>query len=139
MDCPNVFTLTKKETLLVKKLLQSLGIWNSRITAYNPQGDPQPGRFNCTLLDMLGTFTAEKKQHWSKPISAVVHAYNSIAMPWGYSPYMLMFGREASLPVDLAFSTSLDQTSVTSHRGYVVRLRQNLKMAYKKAWASSNA
>lgn len=33
----------------------------------------------------------------------------------GFSPYLLMFGREAQLPVNLAFGIFLDQTSITSH------------------------
>lgn len=50
--------------------------------------------------------------------------------------YMLMFGREAWLSVDLAFSTSLDQTSVISHRGYVDCLWQ--KIVYENAQAASD-
>lgn len=50
-----------------------------------------------------------------------------------------MFGREAQLPADLAFGTSLDHTSVPSHRGYVDFLRRRLKTAYEKVQAASDA
>lgn len=62
----------------------------------------------------------EYKQ-WSRYISADMHAYkNTENHATGYSMYMLMFGREAQLPVDLGFGTSLVQTFVASHRGYVI-------------------
>ena len=127
------------ESTLIRRLLDLLGIKKSRTTPYHPQGDPQPERFNRTLLNMLGTLASEQKQQWSKHITAMVHAYNStVSDATGYSPYRLMFGREARLPVDLAFGTSLDHTSETSHRGYVDRLRRSLKAAYEKAQATSD-
>lgn len=127
------------ESTLIQKLFDLLGIWKSRITPYHPQGEPQPERFNLTLLNMLGTLTSEQKPHWSRHITALVHQYNSTKCDaTGYSPYRLMFGREARLPVDLAFGISLDHTSATSHRGYVDRLRKSLKTAYDKAQVTSD-
>lgn len=50
-----------------------------------------------------------------------------------------MFGREACLPVDLAFGTSLNHTSQAPYRGYVDRLQISLKTACEKAKEASNA
>ncbi|XP_039220206.1 uncharacterized protein LOC120317584 [Crotalus tigris] len=86
------------------------------------------------FLNMLGMLTAEQKQLWTQHISTAVHACNSMKNDaTGYSPYQLMFGREARLPVDITFGISMDETSIRLHRNYVDRLRRNLKMAYEKA------
>uniref|UniRef100_A0A8C5PTZ3 Integrase catalytic domain-containing protein n=1 Tax=Leptobrachium leishanense TaxID=445787 RepID=A0A8C5PTZ3_9ANUR len=126
------------ESRLVGQLLELLGIQKTRTTPYHPQGDAQPERFNRTLLNMLGTLSNVEKQSWSRHIATLVHAYNSTESDaTGYSPYRLMFGREARLPVDLAFGLSLDQTSVASHRNYVDRLRKNLASAFEQARLTS--
>ncbi|KAI5094535.1 hypothetical protein C0J45_16259, partial [Silurus meridionalis] len=122
------------ESRLIRELLQLMGIRKSRTTPYHPQGDPQPERFNRTLLSMLGTLGHEKKRTWSQQVSYLVHANNSTKCDsTGYSPYYLMFGREARLPVDLCFGTSPDGIETTCHSRYVAKLKENLKQAYKLA------
>ena len=122
------------ESRLIKELLGMLGIKKSRTSPYHPQGDPQPERFNRTLLSMLGTLNPAQKQKWSQQVSLLVHAYNcSRNDSTGYSPYFLMFGREARLPVDVAFGTSPDGEDETSHLQYVDKMRAELKNAYQLA------
>ena len=127
------------ESKVIHELSRLLGIEKSRTTPYHPQGDPQPERFNRTLLDMLGTLEDEKKANWSKFVSSLVHAYNcSKNDSTGFSPYFLMFGREARLPVDLKFGTSPDNFTGSDHVKYVSGLRDQLTRAYKLASAASD-
>ena len=122
------------ESNLIQDLLRMLGIRKSRTTPYHPQGDPQPERFNRTLLSMLGTLDPNQKQRWSQNISHLVHAYNCTRNEaTGYSPYLLMFGREARLPVDICFGVSDESGSRVTYQQYVTKLRTDLHRAYQLA------
>lgn len=122
------------ESRLVHEVLSTLGVEKSRTTPYHPQGDPQPERFNRTLLDMLGTLESDKKKKWSQYIPHLVHAYNCTPNDaTGFSPYFLMFGREARLPVDICFGTSSDDTQEKTYLKYVADMRKELKAAYELA------
>ncbi|KAA0724940.1 Retrovirus-related Pol polyprotein from transposon 412 [Triplophysa tibetana] len=122
------------ESGLIKELLKMLGIRKSRTTPYHPQGDPQPERFNRTLLSMLGTLNLAEKSRWSEHINRLVHAYNCTRNEsTGYSPYYLLFGREARLPVDVCFGTSSGGKGVSNHRQYVERMKLDLQRAYQLA------
>lgn len=111
------------ESRLMKELLSMLGIRKSRTTPYHPQGDPQPEQFNCTLLSMLGTLDPAQKQKWSQHVALMVHDYNCTCHDaTGYSPYYLMFGREACLPVDICFGTSMEQQGDCHQQQYVENL-----------------
>ena len=65
------------EGKVIKELAKLLDIKKSRTTPDHPQGDPQPERFNRTLLNMLGTLKEEEKADWSQHVASLVHAYNS--------------------------------------------------------------
>ncbi|XP_054862316.1 uncharacterized protein LOC129347852 [Amphiprion ocellaris] len=127
------------ESKLIQDLLKMLGIRKSRTTPYHPQGDPQPERFNRTLLAMLGTLDPKQKQKWSQKISQLVHAYNcSQNEATGFSPYLLMFGREARLPVDICFRMSDDCQKTKSYNQYVAQLKKDLQRAYTLATEMSD-
>nr|XP_013767485.1 PREDICTED: uncharacterized protein LOC102206490 [Pundamilia nyererei] len=122
------------ESRLIKELLSMLGIRKSRTSPYHPQGDAQPERFNRTLLSMLGTLEHVQKQNWSQHISQLVHAYNcSKNESTGYSPYYLMFGRNARLPIDICFGAVLEDDAEMTHLQYVDKVRKELKQAYHLA------
>ncbi|KAL3992153.1 cell division cycle protein 37 [Sarotherodon galilaeus] len=108
-----------------------------RTTPYHPRSNPVE-RFNRTLLDMLGTLTAQQKSHWKDFVKPLVHAYNCTRNDvTGFSPYELMFGRQPRLPVDLAFGLPLAKEGSTSHTQYVERLKSHLEESYKLAIENS--
>lgn len=53
-------------------------------------------------------------------MSRLVHAYNCTKnYATGFSPYFLMFGREARLPTDLCFGISSDGENEVKYHQYV--------------------
>ena len=78
---------------LFTRLHQLTGIESSRTTPYHPEGDGQPERMNRTLINMLKCLEASEKKEWSKHLSKLAFAYNSMVnKSTGYSPFYLMYG-----------------------------------------------
>ena len=70
-------------------------------TPYHPQGDGLVERANRTILDMLAT-VVKNHENWESHLRATCMAYNtSVQSTTGQSPFFLMFGRRARIPIDL--------------------------------------
>ena len=118
---------------VVKELCQLVGIQKSRTTSYHPQGNGACEKFNQTLLGLLGTLTTEQKSRWKDKLSFVVHAYNCMRHDsTGFSPFELMYGRQARLPIDLMLSLN-DNTKQQSYSEFVSDLQNKLEKAYSIA------
>lgn len=121
------------ESEIVAELCKLAGITKSRTTPYHPRGNPVE-RFNRTLLDLLGTLEDKKKEEWRKYVRPLVHAYNCTKHDaTGEAPFLLMFGREPRLPIDLCFGHSPRGHSTRTHIQYVRELKSRLKYAYDLA------
>ena len=117
------------ESTLISEVCKILQIHKSRTTPYHPQGDGLVERFNRTLLDMLSTTIKDHQGSWEDRVQAVCLAYNTSVQPTtGYTPFYLMFGRQARLPIDIMFGNSPVVTSSPSV--YATKLQQSLTTAY---------
>lgn len=126
----NNYTLTREkfESQLVAEVCKIFNIHKSCTTPYNPQ---MVERFNCTLLGMLATTTKEHPFDWENQIRKVCMAYNtSVHATTGYTPFYLMFGREARLPADLIFGTPSPAEQTPDM--YTRSLKQSLEKAYER-------
>ena len=105
------------ESKLVKELSEITGIKKSSTTPYHLQGNVQCERFNRTLINILGMLEKEQKRDWKSHIAPTVHAYNSTKHDsTGYSPYLLVFGREPRLTVDMSFGhNSAEQKTMSKY------------------------
>ena len=117
------------ESALIKQICGILQIDKSRTTPYHPQCDGLVERFNRTLKHMLATTLRNHPFDWENRLRKVCMAYNtSVHSTTGYTPFYLMFGREARLPIDIAYCTK--QPVAESAGGYATRMKQSLTEAY---------
>eukprot|EP00731_Ephydatia_muelleri_P019536 Em0012g361a len=59
-------------------------------------------RFNQTLQNMIVKFVQDKKEIWDEYLDTCVYAYNtSVHESTNFSPFEVMFGRKAILPIDI--------------------------------------
>ena len=59
-------------------------------------------RFNQTLQNMLVKYVSGKREQWNSYLDTCVFAYNTSRQESSkYTPFFLMFGRRATLPVDI--------------------------------------
>ena len=123
------------ESRVVQELCAILDIEKSRTTPYHPQGNSQCERMNRTLLNMMGTLENDQKRNWKAYLPALVHAYNCTKHDsTGYSPYCLMFGREAKTTLDVQFGVQPEDTwSGTSLTKYIEDLRERMTYAQQLA------
>ena len=113
---------------MMQEVCNLLGIKKSRTSPYHPQCDGLMERSNRTLLDMLATTSQNHPFDWEDQLPKVCMAYNtSIHASTGYTPFFLMFGRQARLPIDLAYGTGTRQALVSE---YATSTKQTLKEAY---------
>lgn len=123
------------EAEVTTQLCQFLQIEKTRTTPYHPQSDGLVERFNRTLLNMLSTCSMEHPSDWDLYLSKLCLAYNSsVQSTTGYSPFFLMFGREARLPIDLIYNLDGKQEDDKdkSYPTYVNKQREQFVEAYEK-------
>ena len=90
-------------------LCDLIGAAKTWTTPYHPQGDGQVERLNKSLVKILSKLISDHRRDWAdfvpKFVPKAVLAYNtSVHESTGYTPYRLMFGREAILPLDTALN-----------------------------------
>jgi len=118
------------ESELMAEICKILGILKTRTTPYHPQCDGLVERFNRTLLDMLATTTKDHPFDWENQIRKVCFAYNtSIQSTTGFTPFFLMFGRQARVPADVMYAT--DKPDGTTHGEFAATLKTTLENAYQ--------
>ena len=120
------------ESELLTKVCKLLNIRKTRTTPYHPQCDGLVERLNRTLLDMLATCSKEHPFNWEQHIRKACMAYNTSIHPsTGFTPFYLMFGRQARLPVDTMFGTSKPESQ--SPNEYAATLKKQLTSAFDLA------
>ncbi|CAG2220254.1 unnamed protein product [Mytilus edulis] len=114
----------------VCKLLE---IHKTRSTSYRPCSNGIIERFNATLEGMIRSFVNKNANDWDLHIGILMAAYRSTVHPaTGYSPNMLMLGREITLPHQIIFPFPNCNESMEVET-YVSKMRSKLEEIYQLA------
>ena len=124
------------ESQLMAEVCKLLGIQKSRTTPYHPQCDGLVERWNRTLLQSLATSVTDHPENWEEFVKKICMAYNTSVHPTtGFTPFYLMFGRQAKLPVDLMYGTP--EPEVLSPSQYAAMLKTAMSEAYDQVRAKT--
>ena len=118
------------ESKLFTEMCKLLGITKTRTTPYHPKSDGMVERFNRTLLSMMSAFVQENQRDWDVCLPYVLMAYRStVHETTGFSPNMLMLGRESTTPLDLMYEMPPEIKSIPANQ-WVWALRERLEKSH---------
>ncbi|PIK62720.1 hypothetical protein BSL78_00299 [Apostichopus japonicus] len=119
------------ECNLFKELCKLLGIEKTRTTAYRPQSDGLVERFNRTLEQMLSVYVNESQKDWDVHVPLVLMAIHSSPQETtGYSPNLLMLGRETKLPLELMIGQPISTVVASTTSEYVMTFAQRCEKSF---------
>ena len=119
---------------LMTQITHLLGIKHTTISPYNPRANGLVENHMRIMKDALSIYCQENQDDWDDHLRGVTMAYNTtVNSQTGFTPYYMMFGREAILPMETWMKDY--QTLKTSVIPYV----QNLAKALSTVWEMAAA
>ena len=84
-------------------------------SAYHPQCNAVQERFNSVILDTISHYVNKFHTDWDEFIPSIQFAYRSSPADnsVGFSPFFLLYGREAVLPLDVALLKTTESHNQT--------------------------
>ena len=120
------------ESELIKELCKTLQIRKTHTTPYHPQSDGLVERLNRTIISMLATVVNDFGGEWEDHLPRICFAYNTSQQEsTGFTPFYLMFGRQARIPLDIMYQTPVAEARNVSQ--YIWTLRKSMQDAYALA------
>ena len=121
---------------LAREVYRLLRVKKVSTAAYKPQTNGLVERFNRTLAEMLSKYVNSKHTDWDRYLPYVTFAYNTtVHTSTKYSPFYLLYGRDARLPVDtmLLPEGPHEHQSVEEYRAELV---EGLRVAHEYSRAA---
>ena len=124
---------TEFENKVIHQLQTILGYKKTCTTPYRPQGNSVSERVHSTMHAMLAMHSSMGRDNWAELLPMVQLAYNtSFNATMHETPYFLMFGRQARLPVDVILGIP-HVGPTTDTEKLAQNTRDNLQIAFELA------
>lgn len=117
-----------------QRMCQLLGVEKTNTTPFRPQSDGQVERFNATLQKILSATAERCHWEWDLMIPFALMAYRATThSSTGFTPNMMLFGREVAEPIDLVVGLPPGHEYETTPPQYVLQLRHRFELAHQIA------
>ena len=114
---------------VIQHLCNEFGLRHIKSSGYQPQGNCVE-RFHRFLNASLTIHCHEYRVEWDEALDPILFAYRvSTSNVTGYSPFFLVYGREATLSIDRILQRSPTPDSPDT---YAAKLSSSLAVVYKK-------
>ena len=122
---------------LVDSLYKLMTIRHQLSSAYHPQTNGLTERFNKTLCNTLAKYVSDYGDTWDTFLNAALFAYRTVQNhTTKYTPFKLLYGREAVLPIDLQETNQETNKStgevLQQHIEYITENLQNIRLDARK-------
>ena len=119
---------------MFQEVCKLLEVNQTRSSPFHPTGNASVERFNASLEDMLSKYVEKSQKDWDLHLPFLTYAYRAcIHSKTGYTPNMLMLGREVILP-SVALAGSVPREDVgTNGSDYVSELEEQLDCCHSLA------
>jgi len=120
------------ESELFAELCQWMEIDKMRTTAYRAATNGMVERYHGTLNSILGKIVSEDQKDWCEKVPIAAAAYRASAHEaTGYSPNLLMLGREVYAPLDIVLGHPPgERDAYDSTDEFVVRRQRQMREVY---------
>ena len=119
------------ESQLFKEICRALSIDKIRTTAYRPSTNGNVERLHGTLNSILAKWVSDNHRDWDDKLPAVAFAYRtSVQESTGFTPFFLMYGREATLPADIVYGLPPTDSEQRSPVEFVSEQQEKLHEAF---------
>ena len=142
--CPVVLLSDRGSNFLSKLVLEVCRIMQTNkvnTSSYHPQTNAVQERFNSVILDTISHYVNGFHTDWDQYLPAIQFAYRSTPATnsVGFSPFFLLYGREARLPLDVTLlgKNNYPEKTIRDHiQGLISQLE--VFRAISKAHAEEN-
>ena len=115
----------------MRNIADLLEIQLHRITSYRPSSNGAIERVQRTINTIFAKAVDENQENWCKLTPFVTFAYNtSYHSSTAFSPFYLLYLREARIPIDLVIE-NVGESTPTDWDDYVMKMRRRMEQAFR--------